>query len=74
MIINRVRTEAEAIRIALEYCGLAAAELRDGTSRREENLYHVALRTPFQRYELYVNALDGEITGIDTEPATAFFM
>jgi len=74
MIINRVRTEAEAIQIALEYSGLAAAELRDGTSRREENFYHVALRTPFQKYELYVNALDGEIAGIDTEPATAFFM
>ncbi|MBR1455806.1 MAG: PepSY domain-containing protein [Oscillospiraceae bacterium] len=62
-------TAEQALRIALTYAGLEPKDCRCGALRLEGGLYEIALRTDYQKLELYVDAADGEVLGFNAEPA-----
>ena len=65
--MNRI-TDSQALRIAVRAAGLENDEYRCLSSRYDGDLCHLIVRTPYLRYEFYVDALDGEVVGISTEP------
>ncbi len=62
-------TAAEALQSALEYAGIAADENRCLLARYDGGLYHILVRTLYQKYEFYVDAESGEVLGISAEPS-----
>ena len=61
-------TQEQAMRHALIFADIEDDEPACMSSRYEEGLYHFVLNTPYMKYEFYVDAADGEVMGIGTEP------
>lgn len=68
MNTNKNLTPEQAMRFALVYAELE----NDGpvclSGRYAEGLYHFVFRTLCLRYEFYVDAANGEVLGVGTEP------
>ncbi len=60
----------QALNAALAYAGLADSEFLCLANRHEDGYFHIAGRTPYMRYEFYVDASDGEVAGIDAQPVS----
>ncbi len=67
--LNHISNE-QALNAALAYAGLADSEFLCLTDRYENGYFHIAVRTPYMRYEFYVDASDGEVAGIDAQPVS----
>ncbi len=67
MNMNRI-TDSQALSIAIRYAGMENDEYRCLSSRYDRGFFHLVVRTPYLRYEFYVDALDGDVVGISTEP------
>ena len=64
---NRMTNE-HALNIALTYAGIENTEPRCLSNSYRNGFYHITVWTPYLKYEFYVDALTGEVAGIDTEP------
>lgn len=67
--LNRISNE-QALNAALAYAGLADSEFFCLVNCYENGYFHIAVRTPYMRYEFYVDASDGEVAGINAEPVS----
>ena len=65
---NTLCSAAEARRIAMEYAGLTYSDSRCLRNVFEDGLYALVILTPFQKYEIYVDAQTDEVSGFNTEP------
>ena len=65
---NTLCSAAEARRIAMEYAGLTYSDSRCLRNVFEDGLYALVIMTPFQKYEIYVDAQTDEVVGFNTEP------
>ena len=61
-------TKDQALRAALRYADLPCDQALCLDSRLEDGLWHMLVRTAYLRYEFYVDAVSGELLGIDTQP------
>ncbi len=61
-------TREQALCAALEYARIANDETRCLLGLYADGLYRFVVRTPYQRYEFYVDAESGEVLGIDAQP------
>ncbi len=68
MITNGHLTPEQAMQFALTSANIENDEPVCQTSRYDEGLYHFVLQTLCLRYEFYVDAANGEVLGISTEP------
>ena len=68
MNTKKCLTREQALQSAIAYAGIDARDAYCLSSSCQEGLYHLKLWTPYLRYEFYVNALTGEVPGIDMEP------
>ena len=57
-----------ALRIALTYAGIENNDFLCLGNICRGGFYQIAVRTPYLKYEFYVDAVNGEVAGIDTEP------
>lgn len=63
---------AEAMKTAVQYVAANRYEVMESSIICREGLYEIRLRTSFMSYELYIDAANGEVLGLDsvpTEPA-----
>lgn len=58
----------QAVTAALAGAGLNAAEARFYLTEREEGLYHLLFAGDWMCYEAYVDAVSGELLGLDQTP------
>lgn len=65
--VNHITNE-QAMNAALAFAGIADEEYVCLSSCCRDGYYHIAVWTPYLKYEFYVDALDGEVAGIDTVP------
>ena len=65
---NTICSAAKARRIAMEYAGLTYEDSRCLRNSFEDGLYELVILTPFQKYEIYVDAQTDEVSGFNTEP------
>ena len=65
---NMICSPAEARRIAMEYAGLTYDDSRCLRNVFEDGFYEIVILTPFQKYEIYVDAQTDEVSGFNTEP------
>lgn len=68
MNTNRKLTPTQALQFALIYADIDRDELCRLSSRYDEGLYNFVVCTPCLKYEFYVDAANGEVVGINTEP------
>ncbi len=61
-------TKEQALQSALDYAGLTAQESVCLRAALEDGLYHLFVRGEYLSYEFYVEALGGEVLGIDSRP------
>lgn len=61
-------TSKQALYNALAYAGIENGEYSCRSALLEDGLYHFVVRTNFMNYEFYVDAVNGEVLGISTEP------
>lgn len=61
-------TAGQALDCALLYAKIENEDPRCLFSHSREGLYHFIVRTAYLKYEFYVEAGDGTVLGIDTEP------
>ena len=61
-------TKEQALNIALTYAGIENNEPHCLSNVCRSGFYQIAVRTPYLKYEFYVDAVNGEVAGIDTEP------
>lgn len=61
-------TPEQAMRYALIAADIEEEKPVCLASRYAEGLYHFVLCTPYVRYEFYVDAANGEVLGVGTEP------
>lgn len=66
-IMNRINNE-QALDTALVYSGIENVEHRCLKNSYENGFFHLIVWTPYLRYEFYVDAADGGVAGIGTEP------
>lgn len=68
--MNKIKmlTAEQALNHALIYARIENEEPRCLFSRRRDGLYQFIVRTVCLKYEFYVDAEDGTVLGIDTEP------
>ena len=60
--------EKKALACALAHAGLEQSESRCLYSFCRDGLYQIGLWTPYLKYEFYLDAVSGEVLGLDTEP------
>ena len=65
---NMICSPAEARRIAMEYAELTYDDSRCLRNVLEDGFYEIVILTPFQKYEIYVDAQTDEVSGFNTEP------
>ena len=65
---NMICSPAEARRIAMAYAGLTYDDSRCLRNVLKDGFYEIVILTPFQKYEIYVDAQTDEVTGFNTEP------
>lgn len=66
---NRNRlTREQALGKALNDAGIANVENRCLLNRYIDGLYEIVVRTPYLKYEAYVDVETGEVLGLNTEP------
>ena len=65
---NTICSAAKARRIAMEYAGLTYEDSRCLRNSFEDGLYELVILTPFQKYEIYVDAQTDEVIGFNTQP------
>ena len=58
----------QALQLAISYANIAGDEPRCLSAEYDSGLHHFLVTTLFMRYEFYVDALSGEVLGIDTQP------
>ncbi len=68
MIRNTEMTSNEALIAAIIETGLENDSPRCTMISCENNLYEICLRTDYQIYDIYLDALSREILGLNTEP------
>ena len=68
-MINLTYTANEALRSAIDYAQLTTENIRVTKLAVKDGLYEIALRTLCQMYEFYVDAANGEVLGVNVEPA-----
>lgn len=68
-MINLTYTANEALRSAMEYARLTTEDVRVTKLTAKDGLYEITLRTLCQMYEFYVDAANGEVLGVNAEPA-----
>ena len=61
-------TKEQALNIALTYAGIENNEPHCLSNVFRSGFYQVAVRTPYLKYEFFVDAASGEVAGIDMEP------
>lgn len=61
-------TTEQAMGRALVYAGIENEDPRYLFSNCKDGLYHFVVTTAYLKYEFYVDAEDGTVLGIDTEP------
>ncbi len=61
-------TNEQALNTVLHYSGIENAEHRCLKNSYENGFFHIVVWTPYLRYEFYVDATNGEVAGIGTEP------
>ncbi len=61
-------TKEQALRIALTYAGIENNDFRCLGNSYCGGFYQIAVRTPYLKYEFFVDAASGEVAGIDMEP------
>ena len=61
-------TKEQALNIALTYAGIENNDFLCLGNICRGGFYQIAVRTPYLKYEFYVDAVNGEVAGIDTEP------
>ena len=61
-------TQEQALRAALEYADLSSTDSKCLLSFCSDGLYQLVVYTPYLKYEFYVDALSGEVLGIDMMP------
>ncbi len=61
-------TEEQALTIALLKVGIENSEYHCLSNTFEGGYFRIIIWTPYLKYELYVDAEDGELAGIDTVP------
>ncbi len=64
---NRITNE-QALKAALAYAGIENEENFCLSNNYQNGFFRVAVWTPYLKYEFYVDALNGEVAGIDTTP------
>lgn len=67
MNMNRM-TDRQALTIAVTYAGIENDEYRCLSSHDDNGFFHMVVCTPYLRYEFYVDADEGRVAGISTEP------
>ena len=65
---NMICSPAEARRIDMAYAGPPYDDSRCLRNVLEDGLYEIVILTPFQKYEIYVDAQTDEVSGFNTEP------
>ena len=68
MNTNKNLTPEQAMQFARSFANIDNDEFVCLTSRYAEGLYHFVLCTLCLQYEFYVDAANGEVLGVDTEP------
>ena len=68
MIINPQMTQNQALKCAIAYVEIKNDEPVCTSSSFADGLYHFIVTTLYLRYEFYVDAMNGEVLGISTEP------
>ena len=68
MKTNNHLTPEQAMQLALNYANIRNDEPLCLSMRYAEGLYSFVFYTLHMRYEFYVDAANGEVLGIDTEP------
>ncbi len=61
-------TKEQALNIALTYAGIENNDFRCLGNSYCGGFYQIAVRTPYLKYEFFVDAVNGEVAGIDTQP------
>ena len=61
-------TKEQALSIALRNVGIENSEYHCLSNNYDSGFYRIIVWTPYLQYEIYVNAGDGEVAGIDTAP------
>lgn len=57
-----------ALSLALQSAGLRGEDIFHLKNEYSEELYHICFDTNWLHYEFYVDAVSGEILGLNTEP------
>ena len=68
MNTNTCITKEQALSIALRNVGIENSEYHCLSNNYDSGFYRIMVWTPYLQYEIYVNAGDGEVAGIDTAP------
>lgn len=66
--MKQMMNENQALSRALEYAGLAKTESRCAFRKAQDGLYEFTVLTLYQKYDFYVDALSGEVLGVNSEP------
>ncbi len=68
MSITRNITSEQAMVRAIAFAGINNEEYHCISNHLEGGLYHLIIKTLCMKYEFYIDAVCGDILGIDTEP------
>ena len=66
--VNKNLSADAALAVARQYAGLKPEEIETVTMVRRSGLYEIELRSAFMKYEIYVDAADGQVPGFLCEP------
>ena len=61
-------TKEQALRIALRNAKIESSEYHCLSNNYDSGFYRIIVWTPYLKYEIYVDAGEGEVAGIDTVP------
>ena len=61
-------TKELALRIALTYAGIENSEYHCLSNEYDDGFFRIAVWTPYLKYEFFVDAVSGDVAGIDMEP------
>ena len=61
-------TAKQALHNALTYAGIEKEEYACLPGQCTDGFYHFVVRTDYMKYEFYVEAVSGDVLGMNTEP------
>ncbi len=68
MNTNIYITKEQALSIAVRNVGIESSEYRCMSNNYDRGFYRIIVWSPYLKYEIYVDAWEGAVAGIDTAP------